>query len=251
MELHRAQTEYGLGQNDVQKHKADRHGRAVAVGVVHGLDFCQHPARDRAEQQRADDLQQGVDEDRDHIDRPGAQRLGDAEGHGEEDQADRVVQGDDRQQQAGQRALGLVLAHDHQRGGRGRGGGDRAEGDGRGDRQRVRGEQRVGNQHHVDQQRGRAGLQHADDRGLFACFFQIGQLEFAADGKGDEAQRDLGDQIERVDLVIAVKADIRDMQRAEQRGADHDAGDQIGRHVGQPGFIEQTGHQQARHHGDR
>ena len=60
------------------------------------------------------------------------QRLGDAEGHGEQHQTHRVVQRHDGQQDIGEGALSLVLAHHHQGGGRGGGRGHGAQHDGGG-----------------------------------------------------------------------------------------------------------------------
>ena len=55
--------------------------------------------------------------------------LGNAEGNCEYDKSHRIVKRDDGEQQVGQRALCLVLAHDHERCRGRRGGRNGAEGD--------------------------------------------------------------------------------------------------------------------------
>ena len=237
------------GERHREEHKGNAHGDAVAVGVEDRLQPGEHQPRQRAEDQRAEDLQQRVDQHGVDIHDSAAQRPRDAEGDGEHDQAHRVVERDDRQQQIGQLALGLVLAHDHQCGGRRGRRGDGAQRDGRGDRER-RGEQEVhAQQCQIDQQRRHHGLQHADDQCLPPRLAQLRETELVADGKGDKAQRDIRDGAERPQLLKAVEAQTRDPQRAEKARPDQHPGHQIGRHVRQTELVAQTRQHQTYEYG--
>jgi len=116
----RADLEFRHGQRRGQEDEGDGHVQAVRVGVEQLFQLRQHPAAERAERQRADDLDERIDDNGDHVERAGIERLRNTERHREHHQTDRVVQRDDRQQQVDQRALGLILPDDHQRSGRGR-----------------------------------------------------------------------------------------------------------------------------------
>ena len=214
-----------------------------------GLDLRQAQARQRAEEQRAEDLEDRVDDDGVDVHDPARESARDAEGHGEDDQTHRVVERDDRQQQVGELSLGLVLAHDHQRGG-GRGGGrDRAERDGGRDGEGLREQEVQPQQRRVHDERRDESLQDADHQRLSAGLAQLGEAELVADGEGDEAQRHVRDRAERLELVKAGKAQARDVQRAEHAGADQHARDKVGRHVRQFELVAQTREHQPREHG--
>ena len=100
------------------------------------------------------------------------QGLRDAEGNGKDDQAYRVIQGNHRQQHIRHRSFGFVLADYHQGGGRGGGRSDCAQGYSYGHRQQVRHDKVQGNQRRVHAQGGKAGLDDADHRSLFARLLQ-------------------------------------------------------------------------------
>ena len=249
-QLRRPQGDGELGQGHGQEHKADGHGQTVGVGMEELFQLRQAPAGDGAQDQRGQDLQDGIDHNGIDVHDPAAQRLGNTEGNGEKHQAHRVVQSDDGQQQIGQGALGLVLAHDHQRGGRRGGGGDGAEGDGRGQGQHIRPQEMEDHQGDVHAAGGDHGLENADHQGLLAGLPQLGEAEFVADGEGDEAQGHIGDQAQAVQLLIAGKAEAGHAQRAHKTGADQKTGDQIRRHIRQMPAVHHAGHHESGKHGD-
>ena len=150
---HRADLEFRHGQRRGQENKCDGHVQTVGVGVEQLFQLREHPAAKCAERQRAHDLDQRIDDDGDHIERAGVERLCDAERHRKHDQADRIVQRDDGQQQIDQRALCLVLPHDHERCGRGRCRGDGTERDGLRDGQPAVCKQCDHDQRDIDQER--------------------------------------------------------------------------------------------------
>ena len=195
------------------------------------------------------DLEQRIDQDRHQVERADVHRLRDAEGDGEHDEADRVVQRDDRQQDVDQRALRLILPDDHQRGGRGRRRSDGAKGDGLRNGERVR-ERGDGDERDVDEQRRGQRLQHTDDSGLFAGMLQRGHTELVADGERDEAQRDLRYERQMLDIFIACEAQPVEAKTAEAVRPDQHAGDQIGRHRGQLERLEHARHQKTRENCD-
>ena len=210
----------------------------------------QAKAGQRAQQQGAQNLDNGVDHNGEHIHHAGAQGLGNTEGHGKEHQAHRVVQRHNGQQQIRQGTFRFILAHHHQRGGRGGGGGDGAQGDGSGDGQCLRLYEAEGKQGRIHQQCCHHGLDHANNKGLAAGLLQLRQTKLIADGKGDKAQGHITDQTDILQLVIAGKADAGDMQRTDAAGADEHTGHQVGRHIRQVQPLDGTGHHQSREHGN-
>ena len=228
----RADLELRHGQRRGQKDERDGHVQAVRVGVEELFQLRQHPAAERAERERADDLDERVDDDGDHVERAGIERLRNAERHREHHQTDRVVQRDDRQQQVDQRALGLILPDDHQRGGRGRRRGDGAEGDGLRDGELAARRERDGDERDIDQEGGGQRLQNADDERLLAGMLELRHAELAADGERDEAQRDLRDQRQAVHILLRREAKPLDAEKTQAVRADEHARDQIRRHRG-------------------
>ena len=217
--------------------------------MEHGLEPREGRSREHSEQQGEHDLDERVDEHGNDAQRAADHRLGDAEADREHHQANRVVQRDDGQQQARERALGLVLAHDHQRGGGSRRRGDRAERDG-GRRGEDVGAQEMEAEHgEIHQRGGDERLHDADDEGLTARLAQILQPELVADGESDEAHRHVGNGAERGDVLIGGEADARDAEPAEAERSDQHARDQKGGHVGQTPAGEDAGHQQSREQG--
>ena len=197
----------------------------------------------RAEQQRADDLNEWREQNACEAELCAVHRAGNTEGYGKCDETHRVVERDDRQQQIRQLALGLVLAHDHQRRRRCGGCGDRAECDGRRDGQHVGAQEVEDHERNIDKgQRGQR-LQDADNHRLPASLFELAQAEFIADGKGDEAHRHIGDHAQRLDLVVACKAEARNAEAAQHERSDQNARHKKRRDIGQVPAAENTGHQ--------
>ena len=243
---HRADLEFRHGQRRGQEDEGNGHVETVCIGVEELFQLCEHPAAERAERKRTDDLDQRVDDDGDHVERAGIECLCDAERDCEHDQTDRIIQRDDRQQQIDQRALGLILAHNHERRGGGRRGGDGAEGDGLRNRQLAVCQQRDGDEGDIDQERRGKRLQNADHERLFSGVLQLGYAELAADGERDKAQRDLGNERQAVHIRLGREAESFNSKQAQAVRPDQDACDQICRHGRQLQRLCNAGHQQAR-----
>ena len=80
------------GQRHGQEHEGDHQGETVAVGMEMCLDPGEDGAEERAEQQGADDLDQGLDRYGHHADMAALDGLGNTHGHGEDNETYRVVQ---------------------------------------------------------------------------------------------------------------------------------------------------------------
>ena len=185
----------------------------------------------RTERQRGDDLKQRVDQHADHAQSGTAgEGLGHAKRNRKHDQADRIVQCDDGQQQIDHRALGLVLVDDHQRRGRRRCRRDRTKGDRNRNADLIRHDQMQDQQAHVDQHGRGKRLKNCDHGRLFADHTKLAQAEFIADGEGDKAQRDLAEGLEVLDLVQRAEAQPRSAEPAQHEGADQQSRDQITGH---------------------
>ena len=212
------------------------------------LQLVEHKTGQRTQTQREDDLHQRLHDDAERVDAALFQRVRHAERGREEDEADGVVDGDDHQQQVGQRAVGLVLLDDHQGRGRGRGRCDRTQRDGRGHGDDIRAEQVQDDQCEIHQCGGDDGLQDADRDGLPAHAFQRGQTKFVADDEGNEAQRHLGDEAVALHLGQAPEADAPAAQAEtpQKEGPQQQACHQIRRHSGQVGGLGQPRHQKPR-----
>ena len=204
----------------------------------------EHQTDDATEGQGKKDLHQRLHNEGGDMGGAVLQGLGDAEGDGEDDQAHRVIQGNDRQQDIRDRAFGLVLTDDHQGGGRRGGGGNGAQGDGHGHGQQVRHEIVQGNQRDIHEQGGHTCLDDADDGGLLSGLPESGKPELMADGEGDEAQGHIGDHGQGIHLFKGVETETGDPQSAQNAGTDQHAGHQVGRDIGQMKFDKQAGHQE-------
>ncbi len=252
-DVYPAHLEVEHGEGHGQHDKGNHEGETVAVGMEHPLDQGQDKAQDRAQEQGQDDLQKGLHQDGDHVESTAMESLGHAHGDGEENETHGVVQSDDGQEQVGQRALGLVLAHHHKggggSGGRGDGAQDDAGGEGEiigprhGDEQEMHADQ--GGVHH---QGGDHGLDDTDDGGLLTRMLEVLEAELVTDIKGDEAQGDIRDDGEITDggdLVVEAEAEAADGEAADAVGAHHNAGDEVGGDVGKMEPLEGTGHHQS------
>ena len=98
----------------------------------------------------------------------------------------------------------------------------------------------------VHKDRCNDSLEHGDDRRLLADLLQRIDAELVAHGKGDEAQRDLRDDLKFLDVFQRGEAEAVKTQTAEAKGADQDTADKVGgdrRHVE---FLGQSGHHKTR-----
>ena len=185
--------EFEHGQRHGHEHKGDRQRESLGVGLEMILHPREKEAEQRTQNQRADHLNDGIDHHGDHVYHATFHGLGHAERNGEYDKAHRVIKCNDGQQNIGQRTLGLVLLDDHERGGRCRRGCDRTEDNGYRHGQHVLAEDKVqSDQCSVDHDSRDKCLKSTDDQCLLTDLFQIFQFEFRTDGKGDKAERHLG-----------------------------------------------------------
>ena len=169
----RADLEFRHGQRRDQEYQRDGHIQTIRVGVEQRFQFCQHPAAERAEHQRTDNLKQRVDDNGNDVEGVCVERLRNAERDSENDQTDRVVQRHNRQQQVYQRTLCLILTNDHQRRCRGCCGCDSAQGNGLCNGKLAFCNQANDNKRKVNQKRCGQRLQNTDDKGLSAGFFEL------------------------------------------------------------------------------
>ena len=100
----------------------------------------------------------------------------------------------------------------------------------------------------VHEQRRSAGLHDADDRRGLAGVLELREAELVADIEGDEAESDVGKEIDLADLVHRSEAEAADAEAAEGERADNDARKQERRHVRQVQMheLEKTRHHQTR-----
>ena len=232
------------GQSRRQQDEADGNGQALAPGVEELLHPVEGHSGRRAQAQREDDFHHGLHQHRHHADGSALQSHGHAEGGGKEDQAHRVVNGHHHQKQPGQGAVGLVLPDHHQRGGGGRGGGNGAQGNGGGNGDDLRPDQVQEDQGQVNQHSGNHRLENAHHDRLPAHGFQLADPELVADGKGDEAQRHLGENIQAFHRLHGGEAQAADLQRSQAEGAQQQSRDQIGGDGGQLQPFGRPGQQQ-------
>ena len=102
-------------------------------------------------------------------------------------------------------------------------------------------------QHHIHQDGGDDRLQDSDDDGAAANGFKLRQPEFVAHGKGNKAQRGLGDDAEVFHLIQRVKAQTGNLQRADKERPKQQSRHQISRNGGQMQQPGQAGHHQTAH----
>ena len=248
--MHRPDVKLQHGQAHRQQDKGDGEAHPLGAGVEVFFQSVEGKARHSAQTQGEENLADRLHQDADHVDVAFFQGVGDAEGDREEHQAHGVVDGHHHQEQVGQGAVGLVLL-DHHQGCRGSGSRrDGAQGDGRGRRDHVRPDKVEGQQGGVHHQGGDDRLQNADGDGLAAHALELAEPELVADHKGDEAQRHLGDDVERLDLLEGGKADEGQPQPPDQEGPQQQARHQIGGDGGQVNELDGAGHQKSRDQAD-
>ena len=165
---------------------------------------------------------------------------GDRDRHGIEDQADHVVQGDDLQQRFDKITLCSGLPDRHDRGGRRRGGGQRAEDHGKG---KVQAEDEVAGQEH--QNRRTDGFQHSDRNDFAAVLPQRREAEEFAGAERDKSQGDIRQEGGSFDDFL------RDQVQAVR--SRQDPADDIGCDIRQAQLLCDAGHQESagQHQRDR
>ena len=220
-----------------QQHKGYGNGHALTSGVEELLHPVQEPAHDAAKRQRKDDFHNGFYHHSQHADLTVGQSGSNAKGHGKQYQTHSVVDGDHQHQQAGQRAVRLVLANHHQGCCRCGSGSNSAQRNGTGNADHIGEAQVQQNQHHIHHQRGDHRLQNADGDGLCAGGLQLAQAEFVANGECDEAEGCLGNNAQALHLLQRVKAQTGEFQRAKAKRAKQQTCHQISGHRRQIEFF--------------
>ena len=231
--VHGADLEFQRAQTHGEHHEGHGQGHTLAAGVEEALYPVQQKTHEAAQPQRQNDFHNRLHHHSQYADVTAGQGGCHTEGNGEQQQTHRVVQSHNQHQQPGHGAVSLVLLYHHHGGGRGRCGGDGAQGDGAGNRNHMGEEQVQKQKDNVYQSRGNHCLQNADDDGAGANGAQLAHPEFVAHGKGDEAQGGLADNAQGADLLQRVKAEAGKLQSAEEIGAQQQSGHQITRDGGQ------------------
>ncbi len=201
--------------------KNQGHGQGEDFSLVPG-----HPLQLRVDQANKDAQEDGQEDlpNREDKHGQGAEGLAGEEGgrHGrgdpEGDDADGIIQGNDRDEDIHQVSLGLVLADDHEGGGGGGGTGDGPQKEGKA---QAGMEDEIGTQ--SNQEKGTQGLDDGDNDDLGTQVLQFPQVHLKADGKGDEGQGNIVDDGEALDAFLG--------QKAQDGGADQEAGNQVAGHV--------------------
>ena len=188
-----------------------------------------------AQRQRERDLQQRLQHHAHGVDTPLLQRVCHAVGGREQHQTHGVVNSDHHQQKLGQRAVCLILL-DHHQGSSGCGsGGDRAQRDGRSQRDGVRAGKVQGNKGDIHQRGGDHRLRNAHGHGAASHVLQGAETELVANDEGDKAQRHLRDNAVALHGGKAVKAEAKTAQPQppQKEGPQQQTGKQISGNGGQ------------------
>jgi hypothetical protein len=101
-------------------------------------------------------------------------------------------------------------------------------------------------QHCIYQYSGQYRLKNADGNGFCAGCSQLAEPELIADGKGNKAQRGLGNNFKAVYLLQRIEAKTGDVQSAEAERTDQQTGYQIGgdrRQVEIAAYLSSIGHE--------
>ena len=231
-QLHRPQGQGIGGEGNGEQDEGDGHCQPVGSGIKELLKLCHEQAQHRAQSDRGQDLDQGIQGDRVDAQSPALQSQGDSHGDRENNQADRVIQGHDRQQQVGDRAVGLVLTDDHQGGCRRCGRGDGSQSDADGDAEAgISDKSPEQEKRRIDDGRRRQGLEDPDHKRGFSDVPHGGHAELASYGKSDKAQGGRVDDTERLDILIGGKADPAYPQPPDPVGTDQHSREQKCRHI--------------------
>lgn len=147
------------------------------------------------------------------------QALRHGDGEREQDKGRRIVDGDDGQQRLRHGALRAVLLDDHDGRSRSRGCRDRAQH--KRERQRLSRDQQA--EHHKYDRKQRFEARDDDRRNTDTL--EIGHFELITDGESNEAQRHIGNDIDRREKILR--------QQAEDARPDEKTRHKIARHVRQ------------------
>ena len=188
-----------------------------------------------AQRQRECDLQQRLQHHAHGVDAALFQRVCHAVGGREQHQTHGVVNGDHHQQKLCQRAVGLVLLDHHQGGGGCGSGSNRAQRDGRSQRDDVRVGKVQGNKGDIHQRGGDHRLRNAHGHGAASHVLQGAEPELVADDEGDKAQRHLCDNAVAFHGGKAAKAEAETAQPqpTQKEGPQQQAGKQVSGDGGQ------------------
>ena len=181
------------------------------------------------QRQREHDLQQRVQHHAHGVDTTLLQRICHTVGGREQHQTHGVIDGDHHQQKLCQRAVGLVLLDHHQGGGGGGCGGNRAQCDGRGQRDDVRPGKMQGDKGDIHQCGGDHRLRDAHGHGTATHVLQGAEPELVTDDEGDEAQRHLCEDAVALYGGKATKAEAKaaQTQPPQKEGPQQQAGKQV------------------------
>ena len=188
-----------------------------------------------AQRQRERDLQQRLQHHAYRVDATLLQRVCHAVGGREQHQTHSVVNGDHHQQKLGQRAVRLIL-FDHHQGSSGCGsGGDRAQRDGRSQRDGVRAGKVQGNKGDIHQRGGDHRLRNAHGHGAASHVLQGAETELVANDEGDKAQRHLCEDAVALhgDKAAKTEAETAQSQPPQKEGPQQQAGKQVSGDGGQ------------------
>ena len=133
---------------------------------------------------------------------------------------------------------------------------DGLQNDAGGDRQIVHARQRKEqvmqtDQSNVHHESGYDGLYDTDDRGLFTRMLEVGQTEFVTDIKGNESQRNAGNNIEGLDRgnrAVEAEAEAANDYAAQAVRTDENACNEVGGDVGELQTAKHAGHHKSREH---
>ena len=226
-DMYAADLKFEHRERDGQEYKGDRHRKTLGARMEEALEEGEQQSHDHTEQKREHDLKDRLDDDRQDVDSSRHHGLGDAEGNGEQHKSYRIVEGDDGEQNFRYRALRLILTHDHERRGGSGGRSNSAQHNGGGKGKLIGHQEVQTDQERIDEKRGKHRLKDADDRCLLARFFQVGQTELVADGKGDKAEGNVADDRKLIDLLHRAKAEAGYADRTQQIRSDEDTCNQI------------------------
>lgn len=207
-----------LCDSGTEENKSDDQGKTVA-GLFEELQRNgKDQAHGSADTQSSEDLQDRLQDGLGHGDGMSFQGVCDGDGNTEVDQGGRIIDGDNGKQGFGHGALSFVLFDDHD--GRGRSGCGGNGTQGQGERHGIAGDDQTYN----NKDNRKQGFEDGNNDRCCPDPFKIGDLEFVADGEGNESQGYVGNDAETVKCSLG-----NDVQYT---GADQKAGDQVAGDIG-------------------
>ena len=250
-DMNSADLEFEHREGDGQKDERHRHRKTLGSRMEEAFEEGEEEAHHKSERKRENDLKDRLNEHRDHVDSARNQCLGNAERNGEENETDGIVERDDGKKNVGQGALCLILTDDHQRSGRCGCRSDGTENDGGRERELVGSCQMNSDEHRVHQKRSNDSLHDSDDSSLLARLFELSETELVTDGKGDKAERHVGDNGIGFDVCHADKAKSGNTELTENVRSDEDTRNEVCRDGGELEDLRKSRKHQTRKHGDR